>query len=456
MHCVSLRLFTTIDSLSIGSIRHQSDLLTLGQTVPGERIPEHLLYRICYHPNPFVGNHLALPTHDIRHYCLRRSFSTSGICPFSRMTRLSRRGPWLPEEDTHLIELVRTQGPNNWVRISQQLGHRSPKQCRERYHQNLKPSLNHEPISAHEGELIEQLVTEMGKRWAEIARRLGNRSDNAVKNWWNGSMNRRKRNPSHNQSARQPGSRLYSVSNLKPQRPVYEFPTGMIVPHQLPSPEAQVSTPWPSKALAELHVPMSQRGPQSQTPFPHPYQHDADNTLYQSIANATDHRVPAPQHGSAMSSRLPPLRLPPITISHTDGYDTAIGDKTSISPAISDFSHSFSIRPPPSLVSDAQSTYSISPKTMASPRLSGHSIWIHSERPQSYDYHGIPGQLSLSPLEPGNVTTSFHRKSESSTYLLYPGMNEARNERSCTYGDILPSPNERMRDSRMQLSSLVG
>ena len=75
--------------------------------------------------------------------------------------------------------------------------HRSAKQCRERYHQNLKSTLNHDPISLQEGELIESLVNEIGKRWAEIARRLGNRSDNAVKNWWNGSMNRRKRNVMH-------------------------------------------------------------------------------------------------------------------------------------------------------------------------------------------------------------------------------------------------------------------
>jgi Myb-like DNA-binding protein FlbD len=75
------------------------------------------------------------------------------------------------------------------VQIAQLIGGRSPKQCRERYHQNLKPALNHESISPDEGLQIERLVGEMGKQWAEIARRLNDRSDNAIENWWNGSMN---------------------------------------------------------------------------------------------------------------------------------------------------------------------------------------------------------------------------------------------------------------------------
>ena len=119
-----------------------------------------------------------------------------------------KRGPWSQVEDQSLLQLVDVSGAHNWVKIATALGSRTPKQCRERYHQNLKPSLNHDAITPQEGELIERLVSEMGKRWAEIARKIPGRSDNAVKNWWNGGMNRRRRvmvrretvpnvNPSH-------------------------------------------------------------------------------------------------------------------------------------------------------------------------------------------------------------------------------------------------------------------
>jgi len=84
-------------------------------------------------------------------------------------THLTRRGNWLPEEDIALAQLVSSissSGPINWVRIAHNMQHRTPKQCRERYHQHLNPGLNREPITVEE-ELIKQ-------RWTEIAQKLGN------------------------------------------------------------------------------------------------------------------------------------------------------------------------------------------------------------------------------------------------------------------------------------------
>jgi hypothetical protein len=73
---------------------------------------------------------------------------------------------------------------------------RNAKQCRERWFQQLRPGLIlHLPIQPEEGDLIASLITEKGQKWAEISRHpnLQRRSDNAIKNWWNSSGNKKDR-----------------------------------------------------------------------------------------------------------------------------------------------------------------------------------------------------------------------------------------------------------------------
>ena len=173
-----------------------------------------------------------------------------------------------------LLGLVHGQGAHNWVRISQILHSRSPKQCRERFHQNLKPSLNHEPISPEEGIVIERLVGEMGKRWAEIARRLRGRSDNAVKNWWNGGMNRRRRLVGRRNGSNC-GGRMFDerAEQLSFARPVsrVEFPMkSLVIPASRRSGNCPLVSPISSEAsigdsLGDTPSLMSDRGSDSST-----------------------------------------------------------------------------------------------------------------------------------------------------------------------------------------------
>ncbi|KAF1351786.1 hypothetical protein BDV97DRAFT_367615 [Delphinella strobiligena] len=60
---------------------------------------------------------------------------------------VQKKGRWTKYEDNELLRLIGIYGAKSWTQIPYYLETRSHKQCRERYHQYLKSTINLDPIT---------------------------------------------------------------------------------------------------------------------------------------------------------------------------------------------------------------------------------------------------------------------------------------------------------------------
>ena len=102
-----------------------------------------------------------------------------------------RTGPWPQKEDDHLVELVGRFGTRNWTVIAKHMKCRTGYQCRHRWNRCLDPDIKYGTFTAEEDRIIINAHNRLGDEWAEIAKELPRRTNEAIRQRWKCTLKRK-------------------------------------------------------------------------------------------------------------------------------------------------------------------------------------------------------------------------------------------------------------------------
>jgi hypothetical protein len=110
-----------------------------------------------------------------------------GLLPLSRTDPTQapvKKVKWTEREDQILTGNVQKYSTSNWSLIACALPGRTGKQCRERWTNQLDPSLNRDNWTSQEDAILLFQQKTCGNCWSKISHFLPRRSANAIKNRW--------------------------------------------------------------------------------------------------------------------------------------------------------------------------------------------------------------------------------------------------------------------------------